>query len=109
MKKILIVFMALLVVLFALRPAEAGVGHGGAFLLGLGLGVLLAPSFVYSAPPVYYAPAHPAYPPAGYYRYYDARPPLPSRVWVRGYWGPRWNPYARCWQKTWVPGYWKRY
>ena len=109
MKKFLPILLIMIVIFLGVRPAEAGHGHGGAFLFGLGLGFLLSPPVVYAAPPVYYAPAYPVYPPAGYYRYHYGAPAVPSRVWVRGHWERRWDPYSRCWQDTWIPGYWRSY
>jgi len=109
MKKVFIIIVAIIGLFLVVRPAEAGHGHGGAFLLGFGLGFLLSPPVVYSAPPVYYAPAYPVYPRVGYYRDHGERASAPSRVWVRGYWEPRWNPYSRCWQRTWISGHWTRY
>ena len=105
MKKVFTIILTVIVLFLAVPPAQAGHGHGGAFLLGVGLGFLLSPPVVYSAPPSYYVPPYPTYPPAGYYRYYDGRPSAPSRVWVRGYWEPRWNSYSRCWEKAWIPGH----
>jgi hypothetical protein len=78
MKKVFIIILTGLVLFLAVPPAQAGYAHGGAFLLGFGLGFLLSPPAVYSAPPSYYAPAYPC-PPAST-THYDGRPSAPSRV-----------------------------
>jgi hypothetical protein len=106
MKKILIVLLAVLLVWAAARPAEAGHGRGGAFLLGLGLGLLLVPPLVHAAPPpvVVYKPHHPLLPPAECGRF-DGPPS--DRVWVPGHWVRRWNERHRVWERFWVPGHWK--
>lgn len=110
MNKFFPILLIIFVILLGVRPAEAGHGHGGAFLFGLGLGFLLSPPVVYAAPPVYYAPPYPTYPPGGYYRYYyGGGPVVPSRAWVRGHWERRWDPYSRCWRDTWIPGFWRHY
>lgn len=106
MKKIMMVFLAALLVWAVAQPAEAGHGPGGAFLFGLGLGLLLVPPLIHAAPPpvVVYDPHYPPPPPAGYGRY-DGPPP--ERVWVPGHWARRWNGAYRVWERVWIPGHWK--
>jgi len=56
-EKIAIVLLAALFAWAVAQPAEAGHGRGGAFLLGLGLGILLVPPLIHAAPPpVVYEP-----------------------------------------------------
>jgi hypothetical protein len=107
MKKIAIVLLAVLFAWAVAQPAEAGHGRGGAFLLGLGLGILLVPPLIHAAPPpVVYEPHYPPPPAAEYGRYDD---PPPERVWVPGQWAKRWNGYHRAWERVWIPGYWRYY
>jgi len=107
MKKIAIILLAALFAWAVAQPAEARHGNGGAFLLGLGLGLLLVPPLIHAAPPpVVYGPHYPPPPPADYSRYDD----LPSdRVWIPGHWAQRWNSYYRVWERAWVPGHWRYY
>lgn len=106
MKKIVIVLLAALFAWAVAQPAEAGHGGGGAFLLGLGLGILLGPPLIHAAAPVVYEPHYPP-PPAAEYGRYDNPPP--ERAWVPGHWAKRWNGYHRAWERVWIPGHWRYY
>ena len=101
MKKFLIITLALVTLCSVAVPAQAG--QGGRFLLGLGLGLLIAPHVLLPPPPVYY---HPYYPPHSYYHYYVPEP-YGERVWVSGYWDWRWNPNYGGWERVWIPGFWR--
>jgi hypothetical protein len=95
MKKISIVLLTALFIWAVAQPAEAGHGNGGAFLLGLGLGILLVPPLIHAAPPpVVYEPHY---------------PPPPERAWVPGHWAKRWDGYHRAWERVWIPGHWRYY
>ncbi len=104
MKKLIVIAIAALLLASIAQPAEARHWHGGggAFLLGLGVGLLVPPLIHAAPPPVVYQPYYPAPPPEAYSPY---QPPV-ERVWVPGYWTKRWNPYYRVWEKFWVPGHW---
>jgi len=107
MKKIVMVLLAALFAWAVAQPAEAGRERGGAFLLGLGLGILLVPPLIHAAsPPVVYEPHYPP-PPAAKYGRYDN--PRPEKAWVPGHWAKRWNGYHRVWERAWIPGHWRYY
>ena len=79
MKKIVMVLLAALFAWAVAQPAEAGHERGGAFLLGLGLGILLVPPLIHAAsPPVVYEPHYPPPPAAKYGRYDNPRPRRPG-------------------------------
>ena len=102
----MIIALIALVLASIAQPAEAR--HGGAFLLGLGLGILLTPPLIHATqPPVVYEPHYyPAPPPESDTRYYQ---PPAEKVWVPSHWVRQWNPHYRVWEKFWVPGHWRYY
>ena len=96
MKKILLISLILLAILFSRGSALAWHRHYYGYPH---FRVFIAPPILLPPPPVIYYRGY--YPPPVYYEpYYD-----PYRVWVPGHWEERQTPHG--WERVWVPGYWR--